>query len=234
MADRKALSKKTRFEVFKRDKFTCQYCGKSAPDAVLEVDHIVPVAEGGGNEVTNLVTACFDCNRGKGARKLSDDSVIKKQKAQLDILAERREQLEMMYEWQMGLVDETDEQVKRIEAIVDRITGYELTDNGKERVRKLVTQFGFPVVARATRISFEQYGHATDNQWEHAFSKIGGICYNTTHKTCKQCIHYVGYDFDSHMVECELDFGGSNWCNNSYAEDCDYYDYKWNRGGEHG
>lgn len=68
---RKALSKTVRFEVFKRDAFTCQYCGATPPDVVLEVDHIDPVALGGRNDEGNLVTACFDCNRGKAARSLS-------------------------------------------------------------------------------------------------------------------------------------------------------------------
>ena len=77
--ERKNLSKKTRFEVFKRDMFKCQYCGKSPikdQDVVLEVDHIIPVAEGGNNEMINLVTSCWDCNRGKGARKLDDRQII--------------------------------------------------------------------------------------------------------------------------------------------------------------
>lgn len=69
-AKRKAISKKVRFEVFKRDSFTCQYCGAHPPQAVLHVDHIVPVAEGGGNEDTNLVTACDRCNLGKAANSL--------------------------------------------------------------------------------------------------------------------------------------------------------------------
>ena len=76
---RKSISKKVRFEVFKRDKFTCQYCGKSAPDVVLEVDHIKPVSKGGNNSMLNLVTACFECNRGKTNTELSDDTVVKKQ-----------------------------------------------------------------------------------------------------------------------------------------------------------
>lgn len=41
---RKAITKTVRFEVFKRDSFTCQYCGRKAPEAVLNVDHIKPVA----------------------------------------------------------------------------------------------------------------------------------------------------------------------------------------------
>ena len=43
-----------------------------APDVILEVDHINAVANGGKNEIMNLVTSCFDCNRGKGKNKLSD------------------------------------------------------------------------------------------------------------------------------------------------------------------
>lgn len=65
------VSKTVRFEVFKRDGFVCQYCGAKPPSVVLEVDHIHPASAGGTIDVDNLVTACFDCNRGKGARLLS-------------------------------------------------------------------------------------------------------------------------------------------------------------------
>jgi hypothetical protein len=67
----RSIGNSRRFEIFKRDGFTCQYCGAHPPDVVLEVDHIVPVAAGGGDEDTNLVTACFACNRGKAARDLN-------------------------------------------------------------------------------------------------------------------------------------------------------------------
>jgi 5-methylcytosine-specific restriction endonuclease McrA len=61
--DRIPVSKKTRFDVFKRDFFTCQYCGLTPPAAVLEIDHIHPVSKGGKNGIDNLITSCFDCNR---------------------------------------------------------------------------------------------------------------------------------------------------------------------------
>jgi 5-methylcytosine-specific restriction endonuclease McrA len=67
-----SLSKKTRFEIFKRDGFTCQYCGQRPPDVVLEVDHIEPKSKGGSDEEINLITSCYDCNRGKSDRKLGD------------------------------------------------------------------------------------------------------------------------------------------------------------------
>jgi len=73
-AKRKAISKKVRFEIFKRDGFTCQYCGAQPPAAILEIEHIHPVSLGGGNEDDNLATACWDCNRGKAAVPLSSVS----------------------------------------------------------------------------------------------------------------------------------------------------------------
>lgn len=60
-------SKRQRFEAFKRDKFTCQYCGRRPPDVMLEADHIVPVSKGGPDTIENLTTSCTDCNRGKAA-----------------------------------------------------------------------------------------------------------------------------------------------------------------------
>lgn len=102
---RKALSKKIRFEVFKRDSFTCQYCGKSAPDVVLNADHIVPVVEGGDSGILNLVTSCFDCNSGKGKRVLSDQAVVTKQMDQIKTLNERKNQIEMIALWRAGLAN---------------------------------------------------------------------------------------------------------------------------------
>ena len=70
MKKRNSLSKKIRFEVFKRDGFVCQYCGANPPNVVLEVDHINPVCNGGDDVIDNLITACFNCNRGKAGNSL--------------------------------------------------------------------------------------------------------------------------------------------------------------------
>jgi len=67
-----AISPKIRFEVFKRDNFTCRYCGRKTPQVVLEVDHIIPVSKGGTDDMDNLVTSCWECNRGKGATLLTE------------------------------------------------------------------------------------------------------------------------------------------------------------------
>jgi hypothetical protein len=62
-----AVSKRLRYEVFRRDDYTCRYCGRSAPEVVLAVDHVVPTALGGADSAENLVTACRDCNAGKSS-----------------------------------------------------------------------------------------------------------------------------------------------------------------------
>jgi hypothetical protein len=64
---RTGLNPKSRWQVFARDSFTCRYCGKRPPDIILEADHKTSVAQGGKDELENLITACLECNRGKGA-----------------------------------------------------------------------------------------------------------------------------------------------------------------------
>lgn len=65
-----SISKKLRFEVLLRDGFKCLYCGRRPPQVTLEVDHVHPRSQGGQDHPRNLVSACYDCNRGKAARLL--------------------------------------------------------------------------------------------------------------------------------------------------------------------
>ena len=58
----------TRFNVFLRDKFSCQYCGSSKE---LTFDHLLPRSKGGKTNWDNVVTACSSCNVKKGGRLLS-------------------------------------------------------------------------------------------------------------------------------------------------------------------
>lgn len=64
---RKPISRRLRFEILRRDNYTCRYCGASSLDAALTVDHVIPTALGGGDEPSNLTTACRDCNAGKAS-----------------------------------------------------------------------------------------------------------------------------------------------------------------------
>lgn len=108
------LSVKTRFEVFKRDRYTCQYCGKHPPDVLLEADHIVPRAAGGSDDLTNLTTACTDCNRGKGARLLEEGTGPAVNPAALAEMQERIDQAKAYMEMLGSLEQITSEQVWRV------------------------------------------------------------------------------------------------------------------------
>jgi hypothetical protein len=71
---RKAISAKLRALVLTRDGSRCLMCGARASDlgVTLEVDHVVPVDEGGADDLDNLATLCRRCNRGKSNLRLKD------------------------------------------------------------------------------------------------------------------------------------------------------------------
>jgi hypothetical protein len=104
-----------RFDVFKRDGFTCAYCGRKPPEVTLEVDHIIPRAEGGDDAVDNLTTACMDCNRGKGAGLLDDRAPVDvdlEQRAEL--IRERERQLRAYHDARREQVDREEAQITAV------------------------------------------------------------------------------------------------------------------------
>lgn len=76
-----AVSKRTRYEVLKRDNHTCRYC--HATDSPLTVDHVLPTALGGSDDPSNLVAACRDCNAGKAST--SPDAALVEDVRQADL-----------------------------------------------------------------------------------------------------------------------------------------------------
>jgi hypothetical protein len=197
MAQRETLSKKIRFEVFKRDKFTCQYCGAKAPDVVLNVDHITPVAKGGTNEIMNLITSCFSCNNGKRDKKLDDGSVVKKQRKQLELLQKRREQIELMLEWKKSLSSFDDDVIKMlIDHINSKIQPFSFNENGKTRVTDWMKKFSTEQILDAIDISAKQYLQYENEKVEQTsveifIKKIGGIIAVKNMPPIKQKLAYI-------------------------------------------
>lgn len=68
-----AVTKRTRFEVLRRDNYTCRYCRST--DGELTIDHVTPVALGGSDKPDNLVACCKDCNAGKSSAS-ADSEVV--------------------------------------------------------------------------------------------------------------------------------------------------------------
>lgn len=149
---------------------------------ILEIDHIKPKKVGGKNNITNLITACKDCNRGKGARLLDDKSVIEKQRQQLEELNERRAQLEMMVKWR-------EELEKLNESTLDvAVKSFEgkaccsITEHGVEIFKKLIRKYPIRLVldaiddSCATYLAKDDDGRLTDSSQNKAFKYVSKIC----------------------------------------------------------
>ena len=78
----RTISGKTRLDVFERDDYRCQMCGRTVDDGIkLHIDHIVPFSKGGSSDMDNLQVLCHECNLAKHdrmdlkrTRELLDDS----------------------------------------------------------------------------------------------------------------------------------------------------------------
>jgi flagellar biosynthesis regulator FlaF len=184
-SSRTSISKRTRFEVFKRDSFKCQYCGASGPEVLLEVDHVTPISKGGSDDIMNLITACKQCNLGKGAVRLDDKTALSKKRNQLQELQERREQLEMMIEWQEELRGIRENAIDYLCNVWSELAlGYNLNENGIRKLKKLLRRFSLEEIVTAVEIAAEHYlrydkdGKPIHESVELAWQKTAGICHN--------------------------------------------------------
>lgn len=200
---RKAISKKLRFEIFKRDKFTCQYCGEMSPKVILEVDHINPVFNNGDNDVLNLITSCYSCNRGKGKRKLSDESEIEKQSQELKSLMDKKEQLEMMIEYREELKKIKETELQYCVGEIEDLFECEISEQGLKTLKTLVRKYDINTILESATDCIEYYKNANK-----AFSKIEQFIKNKKNwqanpitkeysycvKMLKNNLSYVGYE----------------------------------------
>lgn len=225
MSERKPIPKRVRFEVFKRDSFRCQYCGREAPNVLLHVDHITPVSEGGTNDITNLITSCADCNLGKSNVALSDDAAIAKQKRQLDELQERREQLEMMRDWQVELTEGMLSECDIVMDVIRRTAGRDYPGlDCRKYLTNIILSFGLPAVCDAARLAFTQYTVDTVEQAEWAIGKLGGICYRKANNTCWDCVNYRGKSYYNDSVQCAA--GWDHVYHTDHAQSCEDFERK--------
>jgi hypothetical protein len=208
---RTSISNKTRFEVFRRDSFKCQYCGKSAPDIILNVDHIHPVAKGGTSDVFNLITSCFECNQGKKARVLGDENEVSKQKKQLDLLNERRIQLDMLLQWKTGLVKKTEDQSSKIAKYLLKKLGtkeHSINEFGKLKLKsylkKITPERLIELIDETIDDLSDNIGYfgISDKTFEIIFSVLNAK-YRSETSTLKQKIAFI-------LKKCDYHFGTIN------------------------
>lgn len=190
------ITKKIRFEVFKRDGFQCAYCGKTPPEVMLEIDHVEPVSLGGTDDINNLLTACFDCNRGKTNIKL--DKIPNKLSENLEILKEKEEQLREYYRIVKKINKRFNKQVEELEEISNDYFAehpdypYRFDDYFKKNtLRQFIELLSFEVVSQSLDSAmhkmsdnFEKDFGLNFNQEEYrnyryqAIKYFCGICWN--------------------------------------------------------
>jgi hypothetical protein len=195
---RKSISKRIRFEVLKRDKFTCQYCGKKAPDVILEVDHVEPKSKGGYDGILNFITSCYECNRGKGDIQLDDQSALQKQRKQMEEVQERREQIALMFKWKESLRNlDKDILTQVVECIDNKIGKYSLNENGKRTIEKLINKFNLGDILEAIELSSKKYliydssNNPIKESVEDFINKIGGILNIRSRPPIDQKLAYI-------------------------------------------
>lgn len=162
-----------RFDVFKRDAFTCQYCGSVPPSVVLEIDHIKPVCDGGSDDKENLITACFDCNRGKGADGLHVAPETIERRA--EILAEKHEQLkayERLIKSRRKLENKSIDEVE--EAFRIHFDGYSFSPKFRESVRVFLKSLPSDVVVASMHMACNRIPRRDDS-----IKYFCGICWKS-------------------------------------------------------
>jgi hypothetical protein len=170
---RKAISKKLRFEVFKRDEFKCVYCGRKPPAVILNIDHIAPVSKGGTNDINNLVTACFDCNNGKSAIPL--DIIPGKLSDNMEMMREKELQIKAYRAFIRKIRKRINKDIEDIETIYsDYFQGCVLYDNFKANgLKKFVLELPKDEIEDAMTYSCNKI-----NDSERALTFFCKICWN--------------------------------------------------------
>lgn len=168
---RKTISKRLRFEVLKRDGFKCQYCAAKPPKVPLEIDHIIAVSKGGTNDIDNLITACFDCNRGKSNIDLSSlpDSTSKKIELAKIAQAQYSEFRRLFKKQEKQL----NEDLEYVENIYYDSFDYVFSERFKASVKKFIKELGVEVVSDAMR-----YACSRIYNEDKVLKYFCGICWN--------------------------------------------------------
>jgi hypothetical protein len=170
---RKAISKKLRFDVFKRDEFECQYCGAHPPSVILHVDHIHPVIEGGDNSIDNLITSCESCNLGKGRGLLTDVPEGIKDKAKK--IAESELQMKGYMDIVAAKRDRIDAEAWKVAAALDGVD-YVKTYNTVQlmSIKRFLEKLNYFDVLDAANIAFSKFYYPTNKRFKY----FCGICWN--------------------------------------------------------
>jgi hypothetical protein len=168
---RKQISTRQRFEIFKRDDFTCQYCGSHPPIVILHVDHIVPVSKNGGNEKENLITSCSKCNLGKSNIPLT--KITNSISLNQEELKEKEKQLTEYYKLIKQKRLRIDSEIFEVASILNPNYADSLRRDYHLTIKTFIEKIGFYEALEAMEKAV-----AKCRVEKYAFKYFCGICWN--------------------------------------------------------
>lgn len=168
--ERTPISKRVRFEIFARDGFTCRYCGVQSDKAVMVVDHVHPVCQGGTNAPENLITSCEPCNQGKAGKTI--DQAVPSEQDRLRLAQERNEQVANFHAVKAAI--EARENIRNLIAETwCGITGRDTYDAGTITVMvRYMEEFGVEMLISWIEKSAEKVGTYDDRKMGRYVSGI--------------------------------------------------------------
>jgi hypothetical protein len=172
MTTRTPISKKIRFEVFKRHSFTCQYCSAKPPKVPLELDHIKPVCKGRNNGIDDLITTCLECNKGKTGNELISilQSILEKSEGKKIVLLHYKEYQKLLQKERL----QTEKDIDSVEFTYSSVfSEYYFNVKFRISVKKFINALGLCKVEEAMENSC---GKIYDK--EKALAYFCGICWN--------------------------------------------------------
>jgi hypothetical protein len=170
---RKQISTRTRFEVFKRDGFKCQYCGAHPPAVILHCDHVVAIAKGGGDEMDNLVSACDRCNLGKAAVPLT--AVPQSLKDKAAEVAEREAQIRGYHQVLQARKDRLEDEAWAIAAELERKPKIDSYDRRQlQSIRMFLERLPFTEVMAAAEIANAKWSYGGGRHFRY----FCAVCWN--------------------------------------------------------
>jgi len=168
---RKSISTRRRFEILKRDNFTCQYCSAKPPKVPLEIDHLIPVSKGGTNSSDNLITACFECNRGKSNIELTNvpeglHTIMERKKV---AISQYKQYQKVLKQERKIIEDELNMVIESFESMYEHDT---LSSSTFASIKKFIKQLGVDEVVDSMEIT----GGRIHNS-RYAFKYFCGVCW---------------------------------------------------------
>jgi hypothetical protein len=147
---------------------------------VLEIDHVVPRVQGGDDDPANLVTSCFDCNRGKGPRELDENYLAEIREPNFKMVREKLDQLKAYYET-------LSEKQEFLDAYVDALDHYwwsELAEeeytwgeNRRANLRRMLAESDYYTIRDCMALAFSNKPYWDPNS-EKLWKYFCGIVWN--------------------------------------------------------